>query len=230
MTGRQLQLARKRANRTQVETARHLGVTQGYLSMLEKGKRPLSYDLKKKAVALFHFSPTQLPVDEGSFAAHGVTDAQLASELSGLGYEGFSHVKPSRPKNPLEVLVSALKADDRDARLVEALPWVMLRYPDLDWKALVSAAKLNNLQNRLGYLINVACRLAETRNNSRVAAKLGRAEFELAASLLFREETLCNESMTKAERKWMERNRPEEARRWRLLTYLSPVHIRYGTE
>ena len=198
--------------------------------MLEKGKRPVSNDLKRRAVALFHFSPTQLPVNDRSFAARGVSDDQLAAELSGLGYEGFSHLKPSRPKNPAEVLAAALNANDRDARLVEALPWVMLRYPDLDWKKLVNAEKLNNLQNRLGYLTNVARRLAETRNNRHVAAKLSRAESELAASLLFHEETLCNESMTKAERKWMETNRPDEARRWRLLTYLSPEHLRYGSE
>jgi len=230
MTGRQLQQARKQANRTQADAARDLGVTQAYLSMLEKGKRSVSNDLKRKMAHLFGFSPTQLPVNEKLLAARSVSDDELAAELAGLGYEGFSHLKTARAKNPAEVLAAALKADDRDARLVEALPWVMLAFPDLDWKALVNAAKLNNLQNRLGYLTNVARRLAEKHRNSRVAAKLGRVESELENSLLFREETLCNESMTNAERKWLETNRSAEARHWRLLTYLSPEHLRYGSE
>lgn len=230
MTGRQLQQARKQSRRTQVEAARDLGVTQAYLSMLEKGLRPVSDNVKKKAVEVFRFGPTQLPLTESLFTARSVTNDQLAAELAALGYKGFSHLKPAGVRNPAEVLASALNADNRNARLVEALPWVLLRYPDLDWKSLAKAAKLNNFQNRLGYLTNVARRLAGRRGDKRVATKLKRIESQLEKSLLFREDTLCNEMMTNAERKWLQNNRPDEARRWRVLTHLSPEHIRYAAE
>jgi hypothetical protein len=33
--------------------------------------------------------------------------------------------------------------------------------------------------------------------------------------------------MTNAEKKWLEKNRPAEARSWRLLTDLEPEHLDY---
>jgi hypothetical protein len=58
----------------------------------------------------------------------------LASDLAALGYPGLSYLKPKRTKGPAEVLLSALRAKNLDARLVEALPWVLLAYSDLDWE------------------------------------------------------------------------------------------------
>jgi len=45
-----------------------------------------------------------------------------------------------------EALLSALSARDLDSRLVEALPWVLLNYPELDWQWLMSAARAHDLQ------------------------------------------------------------------------------------
>src|SRR5436853_544688 len=71
----------------------------------------------------------------------------LASDLAALGYPGLSYLKPKRTKGPAEVLLSALRAKNLDARLVEALPWVLLEYPDMDWKWLVNETKQHELQN-----------------------------------------------------------------------------------
>lgn len=113
----------------------------------------------------------------------------LASDLAALRYPGLSYLKPKRAKGPAEVLFSALRCKNLDARLVEALPWVLLEYPDLDWEWLVNEAKQHELQNRLGFLTNVARRLAE---------KLGREE---TANLLRAQET------TWSVHAWCERKR-----------------------
>ncbi|MEQ1605940.1 MAG: helix-turn-helix transcriptional regulator [Pyrinomonadaceae bacterium] len=228
MTGRELQQARRRSRRTQIQAARDLGVSQTYLSMLEKGLRPLTEGLSETAVRAFSLSPTELPLRNDLATTPPTTDDELATDLATLGYEGFLYLNPAKQKNPVEVLLLALKSNDRDARLVEALPWLVLKFPDMDWDALVTAAKVNDLQNKLGYVVNIARRLSAVNNDKKVAVKLEQVESVLDRSLLFRETTLCNESMTNAELKWIQSNRPDEARKWRLFTYLSPEHIRYG--
>ena len=85
----------------------------------------------------------------------------LASDLAALGYPGFVYLKRRRQTKPAEVLFSALSVKNLDARLAEALPWVLLTYPELDWQWLIQEARLNELQNKLGFLTNVARRLAE---------------------------------------------------------------------
>jgi len=70
---------------------------------------------------------------------------KLASDLAALGYPGFSYLKLRRKTNPAQVLLSALSVKNLDSRLTEALPWVLLEYPDLDWQWLVQEAELNEL-------------------------------------------------------------------------------------
>ena len=64
------------------------------------------------------------------------------------------HFKPGRPNNPAALLFAALKMRDLERRLSEALPWVVWRYSDLDWEWLVREAKLHDLQNRLGFVVD----------------------------------------------------------------------------
>lgn len=225
MTGNQLGQHRRKGRRTQVEAAKQLGVSQTYLSLLESGKRPVTAGLREKAVRVFGLSPAEVPAKLED--ARSVSDDQLAADLSALGYEGFSHVKPSRRKNPADVLLSALNSPNRDARLVEALPWVVLNYPDMPWAKLLKTAKSYDLQNRLGYVTHLARRAAEHRGEHDKASNLERLEHELDHSRLVREDTLCKEAMTTAERRGLETNRPPEAKHWNLLTNLSPEHLSY---
>ena len=125
----------------------------------------------------------------------------------------------------MEVLLSALSRDELDTRLVEALPWVVLKFSDLDWQWLTNAAKVNDLQNRLGFVTGLARRLAELRGERELADLLARQELVLERSRLMREDTLCHESLTQAERRWLRKNRPAEAKHWRLLTDLTPEQL-----
>jgi len=83
----------------------------------------------------------------------------LAFELAALGYPGFAYLQASTERAPAEVVLSALQVSNLEPRLVEALPWVLLERGDLDWEWLVREALLNELQNKLGFLTNVARRL-----------------------------------------------------------------------
>lgn len=55
-------------------------------------------------------------------------------------------------------MVGTLAHGDLDVRLVEALPWVLSAFPELEdcggW--LVAQCRVLNLQNRLGYVVTLA--------------------------------------------------------------------------
>ena len=104
----------------------------------------------------------------------------------------------------------------------------MLRHPDLDWKWLVERAKVHNVQNRLAYVLVLASEKAEDYGNARMAARLRELVQELEPSRLVREDTLCHDSMTEAERRWLREERPPQAQHWNLLTSLSPAQLPYA--
>jgi hypothetical protein len=122
--------------------------------------------------------------------------------------------------NPAEMLVRTLQARDVNARLVEALPWVLVRYTDLDWNWLLREAKANDLQNRLGFVVTVAKELAESKGDLQTAHKLLHWEQTLENSRLQREDAF-RESLTDAERRWLRVNRSAEAAKWNMLSNLS---------
>jgi transcriptional regulator with XRE-family HTH domain len=233
MTGTQLASGRRQKGWSQQKAATRLGVSQPYLSLLEKGERPVTEALAHKAAQVLGISPVALPMRAVQLALGAVNGDRLASDLAALGYPGLSHLKSQRGrkvtrKNPAEVLASALQFSELDSRLVEALPWMLLQFSELNWQWLVRAAKLNDLQNRLGFVTNVARRLAERLGDNEKAALLARQESVLERSRLAREDTLCHESLTNAERRWLRVHRPPEAKHWGLLTDLSPEHLSYA--
>jgi hypothetical protein len=153
----------------------------------------------------------------------------LADDLAGLGYPGFAYLRPRnwKPKNPTDVLLRALAQDDLEARLVEALPWLVVKYWPLDREWLVREAKLRDLQIRLGFVVSLACRLAERAGDARKARALNELETELERSRLAREDTLCKASLPEPERRWLAENRPEEAKHWNVLTDWTGDALRY---
>ncbi|CAN5349048.1 hypothetical protein BH10ACI3_BH10ACI3_14610 [soil metagenome] len=227
MTSRELKEYRKNCGLTQEQASRRLSVSQTYLSLLESGERPLTTELKRKVVRVFNLRSTELPAQMTSYKVTKTSDDQLTSDLATLGYAGFSYWTRSPRKNPADVLLSALSAAKRDARLVEALPWIVLTFPDMDWNGLAATARLHDLQNRLGFVTNVARQVAESRGDDKTAKRLNKVELTLEPSRLEREDTLCNETMTNAERKWLAAERPESAKRWHLLTDLSPRYLNH---
>jgi hypothetical protein len=133
-------------------------------------------------------------------AARLADEDALALELASLSYPGLSHLRPERERN----------------------------YPELDWEWLMTAAKAHDLQNRLGFVTSVARRLAEMNGESDTAALLGRREAELEQSRLEREDTLCHDSLTEPEKRWLRERRSENAKRWGLLTDLSTEHLTHA--
>ena len=151
----------------------------------------------------------------------------LASDLAALGYPGFSHLKASPRRAPAVVVLSALQVANLEPRIVEGLPWVLLACADLDWEFLLREALANDLQNKLGFLTNVARRLAEKSGRVDTAKLLGQREAVLKKSRLPTEGTLCHDSMTQVELKWLRLNRSQEAEYWGLLTDLVPEHLNH---
>lgn len=228
MTNEQLKAGRLKARLTQKQAAVALGVSQPYLSQLEMGQRPVTPELAKSATTLYRLPATALPIPDPLPEGTVADPARLASQLSYFGYPGFTHLRPSKA-NPAAVILDALLQEDLEVRLTEALPWVMLTYPELDWPWLVRHAKLHDAQNRLGFLVSVAQTLAADRTEFQAALKqLASVELQLERARLAREDTLCRESMPKAERRWLEANRSALARHWNLLTGLTIDLLAYA--
>jgi hypothetical protein len=143
-----------------------------------------------------------------------------------LGYVGFAHLRKGRRLNPTELLLSTLRADDVDGRVVKALPWLLLRYPDLRWDWLVRLVKQEDLQNRLGFLVSLARGLAEARQDDGTAAILRVWEQRLEPSRLLRSDSFSRSTMTAAERRWLASHRSPTAQHWNVLSTLTVEQLR----
>jgi transcriptional regulator with XRE-family HTH domain len=225
MTWAQWKAGRESAGLTQVAAARSLGVSQPYLSQLETGLRTAGAELARKAVGLYKLSPTALPLS----SAEDVSPDDLQRKLAALGYPGFEHVRSEAVSNPAVVVLHAVVKRDLDSRLVEALPWVLSTYTDLDWEWLRDQAKRWNAQNRLGYLVHLAYQTSRSLpERESVVGVLSQWTEELEEARLAREGTLCRDSMPERERAWLRETRPEAAVHWSLLTGLTPEQLPYA--
>jgi hypothetical protein len=157
-------------------------------------------------------------------------DAQrLVEDLAKLGYPGFAYVRTGvRSKNPAQVLLSALGQETLEGRAAEALPWVLLRYWRVDLRWLVFEAKKFDLQNRLGFVVNLARRLSERTAEGERTQALAQLESLLERSRLAREDCFYRPPRNDRERQWLAQNRPEAARHWNLLSDLRPEHLPYA--
>jgi transcriptional regulator with XRE-family HTH domain len=230
MQGTALKNARLKKGWTQQESALALGVTQAYLSMLEKGRRYVPDRLVLKAQKVLSLPPTALPLlPEPETMTRTAKKLDWARELGALGYPGFSYQAAQVRHNPAFVLFAALNKPDLDSRITEGLPWLALNYADLDWKWLVRNAKLHDRQNRLGFTVSLAREVAQARDDKKRAKALQHCAQVLEASRLVRQDTYCHDSMTKAERDWILQNRSSLAKHWNLLTDLKGEHLAYAS-
>ena len=222
--------ARKQAGLTQQRAAAKLRVCQSYLSMVENGQRALSPELARRMVHVYKLSPVSFPPSETRWDPKRADPDQLAADLAGVGYPGFAYLRKGRSKrNPGELLLTALAQDRLEARLFEALPWLVLKHWEMDTGWLVKEAKLHDLQNRLGFVVSLA-RGAGSRAgfpSPQRDAALEQLESILKRSLLAREEALGEAKLSDTEHKWLKEHRPKEARDWNLLTNWRPETLRY---
>jgi hypothetical protein len=151
-------------------------------------------------------------------------DDQLAAEFGSLGFPGYSHLHGTQ-RNPAELLLDALDRPDLDARLVEALPWLPLRYPDLNWEWLTAEAKLRNRQNRLGFVTALARNLAAQLGQKQVADDLAKALRPLEEARLAKVDTLCQESWPPSQRQFAHNHRSRLAAHWNLDTRLTEDNL-----
>ena len=225
MTGEDLRHGRRLRKWTQSELATKLGVSQAYVSLLEANRRPLPEQLARKVVSLLGLPATALPVRSDSEPLDPQT---VARALGALGYSGFAHLPRTRRVNPAELLVRALGSKNVEARLVEALPWLLVNYPNVDWQWLVRTAKQNDLQNRLGFLVSVAREVAGKQGNVDAAEALRYWEAVLENSRLQKEDAFSHDALTPVERAWLRSNRSPAAAQWNLLTNVSPETVESG--
>lgn len=229
MTAAQWTSGRTKNNLTQAAAACSLNISQPYLSQLETGLRTASAQLARKATRLYKLPPTALPLPT-LFAPRPGRPNDLQNQLASLGYPGFEHVRARQASNPAAVVLSAIVKRDLDTRLVEALPWVLKTYTDLNWDWLRDGAKLKNAQNRLGYLVHLASETARALpRDSATVMVLSCWEKQLEEARLASEGTLCRDSMPEPERRWLRANRSPAAAHWSLLTSITAGHLPYGT-
>jgi transcriptional regulator with XRE-family HTH domain len=226
MNTHELRSARLNKGWTQTQAAAHLGMTQAYLNFLENGKRRLTPELVRQTALVYGLSPKFLPVAD-PFVPLQTDDQRLTEMLAKLGYPGFSYLRVRALKrNPFEVLLTVLAQKSLDGRVAEALPWVAMKYAQLDsW--LVENARKFNLQNKLGFVVTLARRLAEKQSNDARLRELVQLENALDDSRLVKEDVFYRPLRTESEGEWLRKNRTEDAAHWSLLTDMRPEHLQY---
>jgi hypothetical protein len=179
-----------------------------------------------KMTDLTRLRPTVLPLRVDDFESWDC--AYLAKAVANLGYPGFRHLLGGSRDNPAVVLLAALSCRDLEVRLMESLPWLVVEYHDLDWDWLIREAKVRDAQNRLGFIVTLGRRISEKRGAHASQRQLREVEEALDRARLAREDSLCQERLSEAERGWLRQSRPADARHWNLLTDLDAEHLPYA--
>lgn len=231
MKGAELRQARRAAGWTQTALATRLQVTQAYVSFLEHGKRPVPVSLAHRVARHLRLPPTSLPLAERGAFSKPMTNAWVEDGLARLGYPGYAHRRrSSKVRNPSEVLLRALSIDDLDPRLLEALPWLLLRFGVGDATHLVERARFLNVQNRLGFTAALAAQVADKKGNyGERAAELRSLLALLEPYRLAREDALGSPGASSRIQTWVRANRSSAAKHWNMLSDLAPEHLPYGS-
>lgn len=230
MHGATLKAGRLRAGWTQARLAKELCLTQAYVSLMESGERRVPPRLARRLARLLDLPPTVLPAMATPVPEGAETNDWVEAQLARLGYPGYVYRKrPGSLHNPTEVLLAGLAFDRLEPRLVEALPWLLLKYEGHDAQRLVAAAKAQDLQNRLGFVVALARQVAERQQEFRGRVpELRRLEETLETSRLAREETFGQGNAGERLRQWLREERSDPARHWNLLTDLKVEHLPYA--
>jgi len=230
MKATQLKKARRAAGLTQTQLANKLGKSQGYVSLLERGKRSPSMSLAKRLAKVLNLPPTARPLRVSKRGLTRFDADRTAKSLATLGYPGFAYLGSSdTPTNPAEVLLRTLAAQRVNARVVEAMPWLLLRFADFDQKETLEFAHLNSLQNRFGFVVSLARNVAEHKTEyAHRLPELNKLLSSLEPLRLAREDDLGQQFRSERLRDWVKQNRSEAAVHWNVLTDLGTGHLAYA--
>lgn len=154
----------------------------------------------------------------------------LRDALGALGYPGFltlfSEIEAEEGgHDPAVVLMAALACERLDERVVEALPWLILRYERMDWEWLFGEARRRSVQNRLGFVVGLALKAAAggTASMERLT-QLAAIEEELFACRLNKEDGQWQD-LPASRRQWIKERRSREAAQWGILSDLRPQDL-----
>src|SRR5260370_34975197 len=107
------------------------------------------------------------------------------------------------------------------SRRVEHASWIVTTFWALDQNLVVRHGKIRVLQNRLGFVVTLARRLAERAGDQPRARTLEEFEAVLERSRLAREDTLGKVSLPEADQGWRAEHRSPAARRGNVLGALT---------
>ena len=91
----------------------------------------------------------------------------FALRLAAIGYPGYGYLRRPRQsgETSMKVLLGVLSCTDPEPRLIEALPWIILRHWRTDFSLLIEEAETLHVQNQLGFLVSIARRISQTTSN-----------------------------------------------------------------
>ena len=232
MTGANLRTARRSAGWTQQRLAEKLGVTQAYLSLMERGRRRVPDHVARSATRVLRLPATALPLPAAATLEAVPSELWIEQALARLGYPGLAYRKKPGPEcNPVELLLRALARDDLDPRLAEALPWLLLRFEGFPVELLAPLAKAGDLQNRLGFTVSLARQVADHNPHWRHrVSELRNLEKSLEDSRLAKEDTYGRIETGDRIRSWLRGQRSTAAAHWNLLTDLKREHLPYADD
>jgi hypothetical protein len=101
---------------------------------------------------------------------------------------------------PARFLAHVLDLPKVEARVVDALPWLVYAFPLMEWDWLIREMMLRGRQNRLGFLVDLAIELAEALAETDRMRKLLPHRDLLDLIKLDQEDTLCNDDMREGSR------------------------------
>jgi hypothetical protein len=152
----------------------------------------------------------------------------MYDELANLGYPCFAHYRSGNPTyTPARFLAHVLDLPKVEARVVDALPWLVYAFPLMEWDWLIREMMLRGRQNRLGFLVDLAIELAEALGETNRVQKLLPHRDLLNLIKLDKEDTLCNEDMSEGSRNLSRNRRSTTAAHWNLVCGMEVKHLHY---
>lgn len=223
MSGAQLRVVRQSLDLTQQRAAKQWGLSQAYLSLMEHEKRRVPRRLVALLMRRMPALATELPLEPVDVRAN-----DFERLLGELGYPGYAYLAKGRKlANPALLVLSVLAAQGAPARVLEALPWLLAHYADLNWEWLLARVKAANLQNRLGYLVALARQVAKSQKRHDTEEQLASVARQLDEARLVKEDTL-GRTLTEVERHYLRDHRSKAAAHWNLLTDLRADQLPHG--
>lgn len=235
--GRELRALRQARRWTQSELARRLGMTQSWLSRIEKGDASLSAEQLLHAARIFNAG-----LDRFLPRARGPASARIQNALARLGASHLHETEDALPTERLSEAGSVIQevlATPPSPRHVSALaPVVVEQISHLNLSHLRGRCAETGLERRLGWALDNAKRALELELGpgaslpGRVRVKYQRALNHLSlphvspppatsAEDIFDADIASRETLKEARKV-----RSDISRKWRLLTFLQPEDFR----